>query len=515
MAKKGKKKAAKEKIGVAERKRAEEEIGKLAKFPSENPNPVLRVAKDGTILYANKASSPLLNIWGSQIGQLLPNYLCKTISDAFSSGSSKDTEVECEDRAFSLTIAPVVDAGYANLYGLDITEHKRAEEMLRQSREKLKMTIESSPDAITVTDLKGNITECNQITLDLHGFSTKEELIGKSAFGIISPKDRERALENMKKTLKQGSVKNLEYTFLTKDGHEFPAELSASVILDSSGKPTAFVAITKNITERKRAEEARHKAHNELEVRVAERTEELSQANIRLKGLDKLKSMFMASMSHELRTPLNSIIGFTGVMLQGIAGEITEEQRKQLTIVKNSSNHLLSMITDIIDLNKIEAGKIEVLIKETDIAKTIDEVLATFADKIRKKGLALKKNIPKKLIISTDEKRFKQILINLLDNAVKFTVEGSIKVYCRVKGEEIEISVKDTGPGIREEGIEELFRPFAQVDYEFKVKYGGPGIGLYLSKRIVELLGGKIWAESEFGKGSRFTFVLPIKGAKT
>jgi len=147
---------------------------------------------------------------------------------------------------------------------------KRAEEALRESEEKLRKILGSSPDAITVTDLNGNIIECNQATLDIHGFSAKEELLGKSAMDFIAPKDQQRAAENMEKTLKQGSVKNLEYTFLTKDGHEFPAELSASVIRDSSGKPTSFVAITKDITERKRAEEQIKASLKEKEVLLKE-----------------------------------------------------------------------------------------------------------------------------------------------------------------------------------------------------------------------------------------------------
>ncbi len=390
-------------------------------------------------------------------------------------------------------------------------ELKRVEKELRKSEERYRTLTENVNVGIyrNTPGPKGIFIEANPAIVKMFGYKSREELLSINVADLYqNPKDRKKFNEEI---LREGFVKDEELQLKKKDGTPIIGSVSAVAVKDEKGKVQYYDGIFDDITERKRAEKMLRKAYNELEEKVAERTKELTQANIRLQELDRLKSMFIASMSHELRTPLNSIIGFTGIILQGMAGEITEEQREQLTMVKNSANHLLSLVIDVIDLSSIEAGKIKILIKETDVAKTVDEVLTTFANDIRKKGLALKKNIPEKLIISTDEKRFKQILINLLGNAVKFTDKGSIEVGCKVDEEEIEISVKDTGVGIREAGMKKLFKPFAQVDSELKVKYGGPGLGLYSSKRIVELLGGKIWVESEFGKGSKFAFVLPIK----
>ena len=269
------------------------------------------------------------------------------------------------------------------------------------------------------------------------------------------------------------------------------------------------VAFNDMTEKRKQAEEALKKAYDKLEVKVAERTKELYQANIQLKELDQLKSMFIASMSHELRTPLNSIIGFTGIILQGIAGEITEEQKKQLTMVKNSANHLLSLINDIIDVSKIEAGKVELFIEEFDLIKTVQEIKDSFKVAVDEKGLKMLLELPRELVIKSDERRVKQIIMNFVSNAVKFTDEGKIEIKASKKDEMVDIYVRDTGIGMRKEDINRLFNAFSQIPIEGRTEEG-TGLGLYLSKKIADLLGGDISAESGFGKGSEFTFTLPL-----
>jgi len=264
--------------------------------------------------------------------------------------------------------------------------------------------------------------------------------------------------------------------------------------------------------EHKRAEEALRKAHEELEAKVAERTMELAQSNIKLKEIDRLKSEFIATMSHELRTPLNSIIGFTGIILKGIAGPINEEQKKQLSMVYDSAKHLLSLINDILDLSRIESGKMEKSMELIKIEEVISEVAHILSPIISLKGLTLTTEKSDEVVeIYCDRKKVFQILLNLVNNAVKFTDEGEIKIECKIDNNQLMVSVSDTGIGIEKENMDYLFEAFRQIDGTAKRRYQGAGLGLYLCKKLVTLLGGKIWAESEYGKGSKFTFTLPLR----
>jgi PAS domain S-box-containing protein len=265
---------------------------------------------------------------------------------------------------------------------------------------------------------------------------------------------------------------------------------------------------------RNRAEEALHKAHEELESKVMERTNKLAQANIRLQELDQLKSMFIASMSHELRTPLNPIIGFSGIMLQGMSGEVTEEQRKQLTIVKRNANHLLGLINDIIDVSKIKADKVELAIERFDLPSLVREVKESFTLAAQEHDLALALATPDSLTIESDKRRVKQILVNFVSNAVKFTDQGKIEMKVVKRGDVVKISVMDTGIGIREEDMGHLLKAFSRIRTEGRIREGS-GLGLYLSRKIAILLGGGISAESEFGKGSTFTFILSLRRMST
>jgi hypothetical protein len=274
--------------------------------------------------------------------------------------------------------------------------------------------------------------------------------------------------------------------------------------------------LEKEITVRTQTEEALKKAQDELELKVDERTKELMQANLRLKELDRLKSKFIASMSHELKTPLNSIIGLTGIILQGISGEITEVQRKELTMVKNSADHLFTLISNIIDVSKIEADQIELAIEELDLAELIQGVRDSFKTSVDEKGLKMSLKTPERLIIKGDSRRAKQVIINLVSNAVKFTDKGEIAINAAKKDKGVEVSVADTGIGIKKENMKKLFKQFSRIHIAGRLVVEGTGLGLYLSKKIADLLGGEIKVKSEFGKGSKFTFILPLKykGAK-
>ncbi len=300
----------------------------------------------------------------------------------------------------------------------------------------------------------------------------------------------------------------------------------ASGKYDSSGHRMSFiefqpfVAVLGEMGDRIKSQMTELRKHQEhLEGLVKERTSgleektiELEQANIRLQEMDRLKSVFLASMSHELRTPLNSIIGFTGIMLQGMAGEVNEEQRKQLTMVENSASHLLSLINDVLDISKVEAGKVELSLEEFRLDGIAGEVVETLSPAANEKGLELVTEVPDGVMLFSDRRRMKQVLMNLAVNAVKFTDQGNVTIAARVPGDEnLEIRVTDTGMGIKKEHMDKLFQPFPQIDVSLNKRHEGTGLGLHLSKKLVNLLGGDISAKSEYGRGSEFTFTIPLR----
>jgi signal transduction histidine kinase len=277
---------------------------------------------------------------------------------------------------------------------------------------------------------------------------------------------------------------------------------------------TLLVRTIRYALERKKAEAELQKARDTLEIKVMERTEELHDANIRLKELGSLKNAFISSMSHELRTPLNSIIGFTGIMLQGMTGELTGEQRRQLTIVKKSGDHLLALISDVIDVSRIEANHIELDVKEFDFSDMVRDVRDSFKVAIDEKGLKLVLEVPEKLMVESDERRMKQVIMNLVSNAVKFTDEGAIEIQVVEVHGTVEVAVEDTGIGLKDEDMTRLFKQFSRILVEGRQIEKGTGLGLYISKKVSELLGGEVKVESTFGVGSTFTVVFPLRYGK-
>ncbi|MEW6403466.1 MAG: PAS domain S-box protein [Chloroflexota bacterium] len=252
------------------------------------------------------------------------------------------------------------------------------------------------------------------------------------------------------------------------------------------------------------------------------RSYELSQqAVMELREFDRLKSQFLANMSHELRTPLNSIIGFSRVILKGIDGPVTELQQQDLTAIYNSGQHLLGLINNILDLAKIEAGKMELAFDEVNMTDVTNSVLSTMAGLTKDKPITLKRNIQADLpMIRADAIRIRQVMINLLSNAAKFTDEGEIVVDVALKPgpgsrPEIVVSVTDTGPGIAQEDLSKLFQPFSQVDDSPTRKTGGTGLGLSICQQLIQMHGGRIGVHSEIGKGSTFYFALPVNRKET
>ena len=278
---------------------------------------------------------------------------------------------------------------------------------------------------------------------------------------------------------------------IRRDGSLFWARISCRAF-DIKNPLQGAVAIIEDISEDRQAEE---------QLRVA--LEKAWEA-------DRIKSAFLATMSHELRTPLNSIIGFTGIMLQGLAGPLNEEQHKQMSMVQNSSRHLLALINDVLDISKIEAGQLELTCAPFELRSSLEKIHKIVTPMAEQKKIALQLEIADNVgEIATDQRRFEQVVLNLLSNAIKFTDQGRITVSCVKDNDFYRLTFTDTGIGMREEELDTIFQPFHQIDTGLARKHEGTGLGLSICRKIVDLMGGTIDVASKSGQGSTFTVRIP------
>ncbi len=412
----------------------------------------------------------------------------------------------------SLSVSLVRDSQDKPLYFIsqieDITDRKQAEENLKKSEERLLKFFMVAPIGIAVTSLPdGRLLDINSEFETILGID-RSEAVGKTTteLGIwLDPKDRENVLSRVRS---EGKVKDLDLQIRAKQGNIVTQRFSA-VPIEIDGRSYLLSAF-EDVTRQRKAEEELKQYHVHLEELVEERTSELSAANTKLKELDRLKSMFIASMSHELRTPLNSIIGFTGMTLQGMSGELNDEQKDNLTRAYHSAKHLLDLISDVIDISKIEAGRVEAYPEGFFLRKLVDDAVATVVPQLKDKALAIEVDVPPDTYLTTDRRRLLQCLINFLSNAVKFTESGRVIVASRKTDGLLSLSVSDTGIGIAGEDIHRLFEPFERLETRLRVKAGGTGLGLYLTKKLaIDVLRGDVSVESIEGQGSTFTVTFP------
>jgi PAS domain S-box-containing protein len=408
--------------------------------------------------------------------------------------------------------------------GTDITVRKAAEEALRQSESTIRSVFRAAPVGIGI--LKNRVqTIVNKRWCEMLGYP-EESLIGKST-RILYESDEEfdRVGRELYTHLAKKDLTSVESRMRCSDGSIREVILTAAPIMRDDIS-AGVVGIIYDITERKQTEEQIYRLHAELqrhaaelEQRVAERTAELAVARDRAESADRLKSAFLATMSHELRTPLNSIIGFTGIILQELAGPLNAEQHKQLEMVRDSARHLLALINDVLDISKIEAGQLEVSSEPFDLRASIGKVTGIVKPLTEKKNLDLYVDVAPEIgVLVSDQRRVEQILLNLINNAIKFTEQGSVTLTAEVLPNDlypahsiIHIAIADTGIGIKQEDLSTLFQPFRQIDTGLSRQHEGTGLGLAICRRLADLLGGEIHAASEWGKGSVFTLTLPVK----
>ena len=418
-------------------------------------------------------------------------------------------------------------------------ELANANKELQEREKEFRTLVGNLPQEIFLKDKNSVYTFCNE-NYARHLKINPEEIVGKTDYDFYPHQLAEKHRTYDKRVMKLEKTEDLEERY-TQNEQERWAHIVKTPLRDEGGKVIGVLGIFWDITQRKQVEEELRKLKEGLEAKVGERTRELEEnvqklrksqramlymvedlnettrklgnVNIKLRELDRLKSVFLASMSHELRTPLNSIIGFTGIILQGMSGEVSEEQRKQLTMVKNSASHLLSLINDILDISKIEAGKVELTFEEFNLDNVVREVVETLSPAATEKGLeVLTEEVPEGITLTSDKRRVKQVLMNLGSNAVKFTDQGSVKITARVSGDDnLEVRVIDTGMGVKKGDIDKLFQPFQQIDVSLTKTHEGTGLGLHLSKKLAGFLGGDISARSEYGRGSEFTFTIPLR----
>lgn len=378
---------------------------------------------------------------------------------------------------------------------------------------------EITTDAMALSDADGIVLAANPAYLMLYGY-TADQVIGRD-FAIIFPEAaRPDARQQYREVFQRATPQaTFESTVCRSNGEVRHVETRIGFV-ESGGVRIAMLSSVRDVTRRWQAEAARSQAeqalrtlNEELEARVAERTQQLHAANEALTLIGRHKDEFMANMSHELRTPLTGILSFVEVLQQAVYGPLNDRQFRAVGMIEESSRHLLQLINDVLDMARVEAGKLELEMSEVevaDVARACIHVIAPLAS-AKRQNLSLKLR-PTTLILDVDQRRLKQILVNLLSNAVKFTDEGGA-LGLEIVGDEatgrVEFVVWDNGIGIAPEQLPTLFRPFVQLDSSLNRQFDGSGLGLALVRRLAELHGGTVSVQSTPGAGSRFVVTLP------
>ncbi len=422
----------------------------------------------------------------------------------------------------SLTVSPILDeAGQvigSSKIARDITETKRLreQEQLAQAESRaerrFRKLLEAAPDAILEVDADGRIVLLNEQAEKMFGYS-REELLGFNVEMLVPAAMRSGHASHRAAYTSDPQIRpmgtGLELKAQRKDRTLFPVEISLSPNRTEDG--LRVIALVRDISERKQSEDRLLAVRELFTAELAAKNEQLESRNREVEKANRLKSEFLASMSHELRTPLHTILGFSELLTEEVEGPLNPKQKRFLGHILQDSRHLLELINEVLDLSKIESGRLELQLEPFDFASCIEEVVSAIRQQSETKSIRLENRNTFRGLLNADRLRVKEVLYNLLSNAIKFTPEeGHVWVESLAQNGFLQVTVCDTGIGIPPEEHEAVFEKFYQVGDTTRGVREGTGLGLSITKSLIELHGGTIWFESQSAQGSRFSFTLPL-----
>ncbi len=473
-------------VYAARETRRRETITKLAKFPSENPSPVLRISREGTVLYGNEASRSVLDAWECSEGQIVPNEWRELVIDALETGSSRRTELECDDRVFSLTFAPVVGSNYVNVYALDVTERKRAEEAVRASEENYREIFNAANDGIFIHDMRtGEFLDVNQEGAEMLGYKP-EEMRGMTLADISTdppPYTEANAMLELEEAHEHTQL--LEWYARKKDGQRIWVEVNLKLAVIMGRK--RILAVVRDITDRKRAEE-------QMERHSAE-----------LATLNKELEAFTYSVSHDLRSPLRSMAGFSQALLEDYKDTLDAHGQDYLNRIRAAREQMEVLIDDLLKLSRISRETMQ------PRAVNLSEVARKITDDLRRSQPQRQVDfvIQDDLVVDGNENLLVIALQRLLENAWKFTSKhptAKIEFGATEINGKFAYFVRDDGAGFEMGYAAKLFGAFQRL--HSAVEFPGSGIGLATVQRIIARHDGSVWAEGAVEKGATFYFTL-------